>query len=107
MSSSDKESRGNSGANGDYGNNYGNSYGYGYGGYGGYGESDGTAHRSLQDYLLILRERIWYIIVVFLVVFSSAVVYTQSATRIYESTATVHILRNDPTVMQVLSLIHI
>ena len=72
---------------------------YGYGGYGyGYGNEDGAAHRSLQDYLLILRERIWYIIVVFLVVFSSALVYTVSATRIYQSTATVQLLRDDPTV---------
>lgn len=76
-------------------------YGYGYGGYGSYGGDEGTAHRSLQDYLLILRERIWYIIVVFLVVFSSALVYTVSATKIYESTATVQLLRDDPTVMQV------
>ncbi|GAB5560732.1 MAG: exopolysaccharide regulatory tyrosine autokinase VpsO [Synoicihabitans sp.] len=80
-------------------------YGYGYGGYGGYGsyggDEDGTAHRSLQDYILILRERIWYIIVVFLVVFSSALVYTISATKIYQSTATVQLLRDDPTVMQV------
>lgn len=75
-------------------------YGYGYGGYG-YGNEEGTAHRSLQDYLLILRERIWYIIVVFLVVFSSALVYTFSATKIYRSTATVQLLRDDPTVMQV------
>ena len=77
---------------------------YGYGGYGygyGYGNEEGTAHRSLQDYLLILRERIWYIIVVFLVVFSSALVYTVSATRIYQSTATVQLLRDDPTVMHV------
>lgn len=76
-------------------------YGYGYGGYGGYGEDEGTAHRSIQDYLLILRERIWYIIVVFLVVFSSALVYTVSATKIYESVATVQLLRDDPTVLQV------
>lgn len=95
MSSSQKEN-----GPGGYGSG---DYGYGYGGYGGYGYGDeeGTAHRSLQDYLLILRERIWYIIVVFLVVFSSALVYTVSATKIYESTATVQLLRDDPTVMQV------
>ncbi len=95
MSSSEKEV---GPGRGDY------SYGYGgYSGYGssGYGEADGTAHRSFQDYVLILRERIWYIIVVFLVVFSSALVYTTSATKIYEATATVQLLRDDPTVMQV------
>lgn len=72
---------------------------YGYG-YGSYGDDEGSAQRSIQDYLLILRERIWYIIVVFLVVFSSALVYTVSATRIYESTATVQLLRKDANVMQ-------
>lgn len=86
---------------GGYGYNYGGNYaGYSAIGYG-YGEGGGAVQRSFQDYLLILRERIWYIIVVFLVVFSSALVYTLSLTKIYESTATVQIFRRDPTVMQV------
>lgn len=84
--------------------------GYGYGGYGGYagygygdggGGGGGSGHRTIQDYLLILRERIWYIVVVFLVVFSSALVYTISEPKIYQATATVQIFRRDPTVMQV------
>ena len=84
--------------------------GYGYGGYSGYsaagyGDLDGTAQRSIQDYVLILRERIWYIIVVFLVVFSSALVYTLSATRVYESAATVQIFRSDPTVMEMQAVV--
>ena len=52
----------------------GRSYGY-TGGYAGYsaagygGEDDGSgAHRTIKDYVLILRERIWYIVVAFLVV---------------------------------------
>jgi polysaccharide biosynthesis transport protein len=80
---------------------------YGYGGYAGYsamGYGEGTPHRSLQDYALVLRERIWYIIVVFLVVFSSALFYTLSQTKIYESTATVQIFRRDPAVLQVQSV---
>ncbi len=100
MSISDKESRGESEPNYGYGNGYNSGYGYG-----GYGDGDSGAHRSFQDYLLILRERIWYIIVVFLVVLSSAIVYTTSATPIYQSTATVHILRDDPTVMQVQAVV--
>src|ERR1035437_7011482 len=85
------------------GYNYGGNYaGYAAAGYGyGYGDGGGTVQRSFQDYLLILRERIWYIIVVFLVVFSSSLVYTLSLTKIYESTATVQIFRRDPAVMQV------
>jgi succinoglycan biosynthesis transport protein ExoP len=70
-----------------YGGGYGQGYGYGYGGYGyGYGSqgrNEGGMQRNLQDYLLILRERIWYIIVVFLVVFSSALIYTLNQPKIY------------------------
>jgi succinoglycan biosynthesis transport protein ExoP len=74
-------------------------YGYGYG-YPGYGYGESSAQRSLNDYLLILRERVWYVVVVFLVVFSSALVYTFSQTKIYESNASVQVLRQDPRVMQ-------
>lgn len=71
-------------------------YGYGYpgAGYGGYGEGGG-ATRGINDYLLILRERIWYVVVVFLVVFSSSLVYTFGKTKIYESVASVQVLRSD------------
>ena len=97
-------------ASGDAGRGYGyggysgysnSGYGYGYG-YG-YGDGGGNApaQRTFQDYLLILRERIWYIVVVFLVVFSSSLVYTLSETRIYQSVATVQIFRRDPTILQV------
>lgn len=86
---------------------YGYNYGGGYGGYSevGYGYSGdatgGQVQRTFQDYLLILRERIWYIVVVFLVVFSSSLVYTLSDTKIFQSSATVQIFRRDPTIMQV------
>lgn len=85
MDSNAKQPAGGSPA--DYGSG---GYGYGYNATG-YGES--SAQRSLNDYLLILRERIWYVVVVFLVVLSSALVYTFSQTKIYESTASVQILR--------------
>ncbi len=67
--------------------------GYGYPG-AGYGET-GVAQRGLNDYLLILRERIWYVVVVFLVVFASALVYTFGKTKMYESFASVQVLRQD------------
>lgn len=89
----------------------GGAYGYGTGGYAGYsavgygygygteGAETNAVQRTFQDYLLIVRERIWYIVVVFLVVFSSALVYTLSKPKIYESTATVQIFRRDPTII--------
>ena len=76
---------------------YGHGYGYGYS-VPGYGET--SAQRSLNDYLLILRERVWYVVVVFLVVFSSALVYTFSQTKIYQSYASVQVLRQDARVFQ-------
>jgi polysaccharide biosynthesis transport protein len=78
-----------------------NSYTGSYSGYSavGYG-NENTMQRGFRDYTLILRERIWYIIVVFLVVFSSALVYTFSQTKIYQSAASVQIFRSDPTVMK-------
>lgn len=78
-----------------YGNNYGS-----YAGYGG-NAGDTTVQRGFQDYLLILRERVWYIVIVFLLVFSSAVVYTFTKTKLYQSTASVQVFRRDPVVMQV------
>jgi polysaccharide biosynthesis transport protein len=83
-------------------------YGYGYGGYGSYGGYGGYGYgqrpgiqRSLQDYVMIVRERIWYIVLVFLVVFSSALIYTLSTTRLYQAVASVQIFRHDPVAMQV------
>jgi len=100
MQSSEKKNHESS----DYSSNYGSNYaGYSAVGYG-YGEgagADRSMHRSFQDYLLILRERIWYVIVVFLVVFSSALVFTMGQTKIYRSSATVQIFRRDPNPMQV------
>ncbi|HVS52496.1 MAG TPA: polysaccharide biosynthesis tyrosine autokinase [Opitutaceae bacterium] len=91
--------------NGGYGYTYGGNYaGYSSAGYGSYGYGEATGggvQRTLQDYLLILRERIWYIVVVFLVVFSSSLVYTLSEVKIYQSSARIQILRSDPRVMQV------
>ena len=77
-----------------YGNNYGS-----YGAAVGSGET--TVQRGFQDYVLILRERVWYIVVVFLLVFSSAVIYTFTKTKDFMSVASVQVFRRDPVVMQV------
>ncbi len=82
-----------------YGNSYGG-YGYGYG-YSGQGAGETMVQRTLQDYLLILRERMWYVIAAFIVVFASTLIYTFAETPIFQSTATVEIFRRNPMVMQV------
>jgi capsular exopolysaccharide synthesis family protein len=74
-------------------------------GYGAYPQPpDGAQQRNFQDYVLILRERLWYILVVFLVIFSSVLVYTLSQTKIYQSRSLIQILRRDPTVLKVQSV---
>jgi succinoglycan biosynthesis transport protein ExoP len=95
-----------SSSNSGNGYNYGGSYaGYSDAGYGyGYGGESAT-QRTLQDYLLILRERIWYIVVVFLVVFSSSLVFTLSQPKIFQGAASVQIFRHDPVVMQAQAVI--
>jgi len=108
MDSGSKQSSKQNPGGGGYGYyNYGGNYaGYSAIGYG-YGQAEGgSAQRSLQDYLLILRERIWYIVVVFLVIFSSALAYTLSQTKIYQSATTMQVLRSDPTVMKVEAVIN-
>lgn len=77
-----------------YGNNYG-SYGASM------GSGDSAVQRGFQDYVLILRERVWYIVIVFLLVFSSAVIYTFTRTKDYMSASSVQVFRRDPVIMQV------
>ncbi len=81
-------------------------YGGGQGGYGALGQGESQMHRSMQDYLLILRERIWYIVLVFALVFSAAVIFTFTRVPQYVSVASVQVLRNDPVVMQVQSVVN-
>lgn len=83
-----------------YGYGYGSSYGYG-AAYG-YGEGAGSTvvQRSLQDYLLVIRERFWYILIVFLVVAGLSSAFTFTRLPLYQSIATIQIFRRTPTVMQ-------
>lgn len=78
--------------------NYGGGYYYGYG-YGGYGGEDAKPQRSLKDYLLIFRERIWYFIVTFFVIVTGTLLYTYNATEIFTSASTVRILRDGPRIL--------
>jgi capsular exopolysaccharide synthesis family protein len=74
----------------------------GYAGYGyGYEYGSTVAQRSFQQYLLTLRERFWYIVAVFLLVFSSVLVYTLTRQKLFQSAVTAQIFRRGPVVMQV------
>jgi len=82
---------------------YGTSYsGYGATGYGG----DTQVQRSMQDYVLILRERVWYIVLVFALVFSAAAIFTFTRVPLFQSVASVQVLRGDPVVMQVQAVVN-
>jgi uncharacterized protein involved in exopolysaccharide biosynthesis len=54
----------------------------------------------LGDYLLILRERIWWLVVSVFVVFLGFALYTFNAPKSYRSVASVEILREKDTVFQ-------
>ncbi len=76
-------------------------YGTSYSGYGSAGHGDNQMQRSMQDYVLILRERAWYIVLVFALVFSAATIFTFTRVPQYQSVASVQVFRRDPVVMQV------
>jgi capsular exopolysaccharide synthesis family protein len=65
------------------------------------GYGDTPVQRTMRDYLMILRERIWYVVIVFLAVFLASLVYTLSTTKLYTAAASIEILRHDPVVMKV------
>ena len=62
---------------------------------------ENAIQRNLRDYVVILRERVWYILVVFLVVFLAALFYTLKQTKLYTAAASIEILPRDAVVMQV------
>jgi capsular exopolysaccharide synthesis family protein len=97
------------GYGGNYDSNYGaGSYGYSSGGgysYGGYGGGDSyggsnAPQRTARDYILIFRERIWYLIVAFFIIFSGSILYTFNKTKIFTAVATMQVLRDDPTAIE-------
>jgi succinoglycan biosynthesis transport protein ExoP len=81
-------------------------YGTSYSGYGSPGHGDNQMQRSMQDYVLILRERAWYIVLVFTLVFSAATIFTFTRTPLFQSVASVQLLRNGPVVMQVQEVVN-
>src|SRR5690606_15702180 len=87
-----------------YGGGYGyggGSGGYGYGSYGGGGGGgyDAGPQRSFKDYFLMFRERIWYLLVAFFIIFSGSILYTINKTRVYTAAAQVRLFREDPSAL--------
>lgn len=81
-------------------------YGTSYSGYSAVGYGDTQVQRTFQDYVLILRERIWYIVLVFVLVFLAAALYTFTRVPQFQSTASVQLLRAGPVVMQVQEVVN-
>lgn len=87
---------------GGYSYGYGGDYSYGGGEYGGStagGYGGGGPQRSFQDYVLMFRERIWYLIVTFFIIFLGSILYTYNKTEVYTAVAKVRLLREDPSAM--------
>ena len=89
------------GGGGGYG---GSNYGYGgsnYGYGGGYGDGGSGAgpQRSFKDYLLMFRERIWYLIVTLFIIFSGSILYTFNKTKVYTAVSQVQLFRDDASAL--------
>ena len=94
----------NSGGYGGSGYGYGSSnYGYGgsnYGYVGGYGDGGGAGpQRSVKDYFLMFRERIWYLIVSLFIIFSGSILYTFNKTKVYTAVSQVQLFRDDASAL--------
>ena len=84
---------------GGYGGGYGYGYGGGYGAGSGYGEGGGGPQRSFKDYFLMFRERVWYLIVAFFIIFSGSILYTFNKTKVYTAVAQVQLFRDDSSAL--------
>jgi len=77
---------------------YGNG---GYGGYGGYGDyGSEPPSRSVRDYLLIVRERFWWLVASVMVIFSGTLIYTLNTTPLYKSASSIQVLRKEDERLQ-------
>jgi polysaccharide biosynthesis transport protein len=75
---------------------YGSYGGYYYGeGYGtGYADAAVTPSRGLKDYLIILRERIWWLVTTVFVVFLAVALYTFNSPKQFLAMASIQLLRS-------------
>lgn len=107
FSSSQEGGKGYRGKSYGYGYGYGSGSGYGYGGYSGYGQAYGgygsygdeeiKQSKNIKDYLLVLRERFWWIVATLFIIFSASVIYTMRTTPEYESEVRLEILEKAST----------
>src|SRR5581483_5252340 len=65
-----------------------------------HGEETNMGH-ALRNYWLMVRERKWYALAIFLIVVVAAAAYTFSRTRMYQSVAMVQVLRRGQQVLRV------
>lgn len=65
-----------------------------------YGDNVAQApQKGIKDYLLVLRERIWYVLIGFLLVFSLAIVVTVKQTEIFRATASMQVMRQEARII--------
>jgi len=62
---------------------------------------ENAIRRNFRDYAIILRERVWYVVIVFLIVFLATLVYTMSLTRRFTAIASIEVLAREAVVMKV------
>jgi len=69
---------------------------------GGYGSGEeNPLYRTVRQAVATLRERIWYIVTVFVLVLVATVVYTLNLTKVYTAVASIEILAREAVVLKV------
>lgn len=61
------------------------------------GSNDIGPHQMFKDYLMILRERFWWVIATIFIIFTTTVIYTVRSKVLYKSSVTVQVLRQHDT----------
>jgi len=80
-------------------NSYYYGYGYNAGGYD-YGGYDSGSHRTIKDYLVIFRERIWFFIPALFLFVVGSFLYTINETPSFRAATTIQVLREDPRILK-------
>ncbi len=81
------------GGYGPYGGQSGYYYGYGYGYGGNQAGGEPTQTRNIRDYLVILRERIWYMLLTFFVIFGAFILFLVNSTPIFRATGSLQVFK--------------